>query len=313
MQTLNVLAIDDNPNDLLLLRRKLERLGQWSVEFKGLNNIEDAQRALINGADADVVFLDYRLGATDGVEGIQRLRSAGVRLPLVLLTGQGDERLAARSRRSGADDYLCKDDLNENALVESLRYVLEQYRKEQKRSKALREALVDGLTGMAVKEYFHRRAEEEFVRGRRYGSPLSFLLLDLDHFKAVNDTWGHFAGDSVLRETAREIRMCLRATDIAGRFGGEEFGVILPECDLAGALLTAERIREQVRDREISHDGQVIRVTLSGGVSAVDDSIASATHALQLADEALYRAKREGRNRICAAANQPGELPCSGK
>ena len=304
MQTLNVLAIDDNPNDLLLLRRKLERLGQWSVEFKGLNNIEDAQRALTAGSDADVVFLDYRLGATDGVEGIQRLRSAGIRVPLVLLTGQGDERLAARSRREGADDYLCKDDLSETALVESLRYVLEQYHKQQKRSRALRDALVDGLTGMFVKEYFHRRAEEEFVRARRYSGELAFLLLDLDHFKAVNDTWGHFAGDTVLRECARTIRACLRASDMSGRFGGEEFAVVLPECDLAGALETGERIRRQVELLEVRHDGKVIRVSLSGGVSAMHPGMLSAAHALQLADEALYRAKHDGRNRLCIAQEQ---------
>jgi diguanylate cyclase (GGDEF)-like protein len=301
MQTLNVLAIDDNPNDLLLLRRKLERLGQWTVEFKGHNNIDDAQKALAAGADADVVFMDYHLGATDGVEGIQRLRSAGIRLPLVLLTGQGDERLAARSRRSGADDYLCKDDLNEGALVESLRYVLEQYRIQQRRSRALRDSLVDGLTGMLIKDYFHRRAEEEFARARRYSSELAFLLLDLDHFKAVNDTWGHFAGDTVLRECARAIRTSLRATDIAGRFGGEEFAVILPECGLAGALETAERIRQQIEALEIRHDANVVRITVSGGAVILRDGMVSAAQALQLADNALYRSKHEGRNRISAA------------
>jgi diguanylate cyclase (GGDEF)-like protein len=189
-------------------------------------------------------------------------------------------------------------------LIESLRYVLEQYRRQQKRSRALRDSLVDGLTGLFVKEYFHRRAEEEFVRAKRYGSPLACLLLDLDHFKAVNDTWGHFAGDSVLRECSRALRMCLRASDIAGRFGGEEFAIVLPECDLAGALETGERIRSRVEELEINHDGRLIHVTLSGGAALLSDGMVSTAQALQLADGALYRAKHEGRNRICA-----GEKP----
>jgi DNA-binding NarL/FixJ family response regulator len=151
-ETINVLAVDDNPTDLILLRRALERSGKWQVTYMGVNTIEEAEALLCEGRMFDLGFMDYRLGSVDGVEGIRRLRSLGHRFPFVMLTGQGDERIAAASRRNGASDYLCKDDLTTGALDDSLRYVIAEYKKERRQSKALKEALTDGLTGLFVKD-----------------------------------------------------------------------------------------------------------------------------------------------------------------
>jgi diguanylate cyclase (GGDEF)-like protein len=301
-EAMSVLAIDDNPTDLVLLRRALERLGDWQVSFTGVNTLEQAEGLLGDGASFDILFIDYRLGATDGLEGIRRLRSAGCRIPAVLLTGQGDERVAALSRRQGASDYLCKDDLVSGALGESLRFVMSEYQRQRRDSRALKEALTDGLTGLSVKEYLHKRAGEEVSRAFRYGTPLSCIMLDLDHFKRVNDEHGHLAGDAVLRRCAEVVRLSLRTSDIAGRFGGEEMCLILPQCALDRAVMIAERIRAEIERLEIPYREKLLRVTVSGGVSAVDERADSAESLIEAADEALYEAKRTGRNRVCRRA-----------
>jgi diguanylate cyclase (GGDEF)-like protein len=300
-ETINVLAVDDNPTDLILLRRALERSGKWQVTFLGVNTIEEAESLLCEGRMFDLGFMDYRLGSVDGVEGIRRLRSLGHRFPFVMLTGQGDERIAAASRRNGASDYLCKDDLTTGALDDSLRYVIAEYKKERRQSKALKEALTDGLTGLFVKDYLHRRAEDEVNRARRYDTPLACIMLDLDHFKSVNDVHGHLAGDEVLRRCAELVRSGLRNTDIAGRFGGEEMCLLLPQCRLESAVVIAERIRQELEALQIPHREKFLQVTVSGGVSAVDASTTTADELIEAADKALYEAKRTGRNRICAA------------
>lgn len=298
---LSVLAVDDNAADLTLLRRALQKIKRWNIQFEGVTSVEDAQRLLNHGAGCDVIFMDYRLGATDGVEAIARLRSMGCRVPIVLLTGQGDERLAAASRRQGANDYLCKDDATTEMLEESLRYVISEYVRERRDSNAIRAATTDGLTGLMVKDYMNKRANDELERARRHGSPLSCIMFDLDHFKRVNDDYGHLAGDDVLRRCAEIVRRNLRATDIAGRFGGEEICAFLPECSLSHALRIAERVRAEIEELATPCGDLVIRSTISGGVSETAPNVETIEGLINAADRALYKAKREGRNRVCAA------------
>ncbi len=308
-ETLTVLAVDDNPTDLVLLRRALERSPSWNIDFHGAASYAEAEGLLAGGSHYDLVFMDYRLGADDGVEGIRRLRASGYRFPLILLTGQGDERVAAASRRSGGSDYLCKDDLMTAALDDSVRFVLNEYRQQRRHSQALRDALTDGLTGLVIKDYLHRRADEEVQRAQRYGTPLACVMIDLDHFKSVNDVHGHLAGDEVLRQCAEVVRGSLRATDIAGRFGGEEICLILPQCTLDSAVVIAERIRRQVEELQISFRGRNIQVTLSAGVAAIDHEVCSADELIEAADTALYTAKRTGRNRVCQPVAKSTERP----
>jgi diguanylate cyclase (GGDEF)-like protein len=126
-------------------------------------------------------------------------------------------------------------------------------------------------------------------------------MLDLDHFKSVNDVHGHLAGDEVLRRCAELVRSGLRSTDIAGRFGGEEICLILPQCRLESAVVIAERIRQELEVLQIPYREKFLQVTVSGGVSAVDVTTTSGDELIEAADQALYEAKRTGRNRICAA------------
>ncbi len=156
---------------------------------------------------------------------------------------------------------------------------------------------LDGLTGLFNRSHWESRLAEEFRRSRRSGAPLALVMFDLDHFKAINDTFGHPAGDDILRGVGDRLRMILRETDIAGRYGGEEFGVIATDCTAEGACVLAERIRSGIEAHAFEHDGREIQVTVSLGVAGSDCTADNHERLIARADEALYRSKREGRNR----------------
>jgi|GEM_PF-1826046 len=161
-------------------------------------------------------------------------------------------------------------------------------------------ATTDGLTRLANRRHFMERAESEFERSRRYGRELSAFLLDADHFKAINDSYGHDAGDRTLRLLAATCRESLRHLDIIGRYGGEEFVVLLPETSAALALDTAERLRKRIEELRIPAKDREIRLTVSIGVATADAATESVAALINQADRALYEAKRGGRNRVSA-------------
>jgi len=159
-------------------------------------------------------------------------------------------------------------------------------------------AITDGLTRMHTRRYLNDRFEEEFGRARSKKSPLSLLMIDVDHFKKVNDQYGHLTGDMVLREVARIIAAQIREIDIAGRYGGEEFCVILPDTDKPGALVVAERIRVAVHEQKIKAYDATLAISISIGVAAFPDDAMQMEELLDKSDWALYRAKKSGRNRV---------------
>ncbi|TPW17527.1 MAG: hypothetical protein FD130_631 [Halothiobacillaceae bacterium] len=156
----------------------------------------------------------------------------------------------------------------------------------------------DGLTDIYNRRFFEQTLMREYSRAQRYGSTLSLALLDLDHFKSINDMHGHLAGDDVLREAAQRLGSGLRDTDIFARYGGEEFAVILPETTLTGALVVAERLREAVDATPIMHNTQPLIVTISVGVTEFRPDIGRYEELIKEADLALYTSKSSGRNRV---------------
>lgn len=159
-------------------------------------------------------------------------------------------------------------------------------------------AITDGLTGLHTRRHFMERFEEEFARSKLRGLALSFLMVDIDHFKRINDKHGHLVGDQVLREVGRLLVQSTREIDIAGRFGGEEFCVILPDTDQERALLVAERIRQAFCEQKVRAYDAVLDVTISIGVATFPDDAHQKEKLLDKADRALYRAKNLGRNRV---------------
>ena len=167
-------------------------------------------------------------------------------------------------------------------------------------------ATFEGLTGLYRREALLEILDREWSRSQRYERPLAVALADLDHFKEINDRYGHLAGDLVLQRVAAELRNQLRETDFIGRYGGEEFLIVLPETTLEGGRLFAEKMRQRIEGLEIPIEaGETVRVTLSIGVAARegerDDGRARSRALLAAADEALYAAKSDGRNRVIAA------------
>lgn len=156
----------------------------------------------------------------------------------------------------------------------------------------------DHLTGLANRRAFFEAAEIELARWQRSPRPLSLIVFDADHFKRVNDTHGHPAGDVVLRRLADTLMATFRDVDVVARIGGEEFAVLLPSTDLSGAMAVADRLRQAVESQPVEVDGVMIRSTLSGGVATMDDGITGLDALMKRADQALYAAKAGGRNRI---------------
>ncbi|MCU0242331.1 MAG: sensor domain-containing diguanylate cyclase [Vicinamibacteria bacterium] len=168
------------------------------------------------------------------------------------------------------------------------------------RDEAKRQAATDSLTGIANRRHFVDMAERLIAQALRYGRPCAMLLVDLDGFKETNDTHGHAAGDALLKDFVAVCQKTLRECDLLGRLGGDEFAAILPETSAAMALVTAERLRSAVEAEETMINDRRLRMTVSVGVAAVDESSRTLDLLLKQADSALYEAKRRGRNRVLA-------------
>ncbi len=229
-------------------------------------------------------------------------RDAGERLlPLLALlpVRAGDE--LARALAQGWDEAV-RDDTppaevaGRLARLVTLRARVDELLAEQRRLADLSQ--VDGLTGLGNRRAFDERLAEEFLRAQRYDDHLALVMADVDHFKQVNDAFGHLVGDEVLQSVAQALEASVRETDFIGRYGGEEFGVLLPRTNLAGALTVAERIGTELRRLKVGAHA-TIRVTASLGVSGYPGrNVTSPESLVRTADEALFKAKRDGRNRI---------------
>ena len=159
---------------------------------------------------------------------------------------------------------------------------------------------IDGLTQIFNKRYFVETIEREVSRCHRYGRALTLVMIDIDHFKQINDNFGHHAGDHVLKQLASAIKTKIRREDVFARYGGEEFAIILPEIDLPGAVATAEKVRKVVEKQKFLFEDQQIPVTISLGVASISNDTAEVQSLLKHADERLYEAKQKGRNRVCS-------------
>jgi diguanylate cyclase (GGDEF)-like protein len=251
----------------------------------------------------DLVLLDVVMPTWDGFKVASIIKSQARFVPVILLTSLADIDSKRRGQAAGADDFLTKP-VNPIELQIRISAML--------RIKALTDELglanrrlaelaqTDALTGLHNRRYFDACYAEECERANRYGRPLGVLALDIDHFKSVNDTYGHGAGDDVLREVARSLSTsCVRRADRVARVGGEEFAIIAVETELAGLLTLAERLRRGVEELRITTASQELRVTVSIGAAAWPRGAGFEPGMLHAdADAALYDAKRGGRNRV---------------
>jgi two-component system, cell cycle response regulator len=293
-----VLLIDDDRLQHRLTQGYFANFKTARFELEWAESYQAGLEKLVRG-DYAACLLDYQLGARDGLELIREAARAGCRTPIIFLTAETGANVDMEAMEAGALDYLVKGEFNAQTLERSLRYAVKLGETlEELRRLATR----DPLTGLFNRREIERLFAEEAERARRFERSLGVVLLDLDHFKRVNDEHGHAAGDSVLRNAASRIASVVRTVDRVGRLGGEEFIVMLPEAGASVSAEIADRIVQEMAARpfEVS-DNVALRVTMSAGSAAAIGSEIEIQQLLERADQALYKAKELGRNRFVAA------------
>lgn len=304
-----ILVVDDVSKNLQVIVEILERVG-YETTFAS-----SGQQALerVNAAKPDLILLDLMMPEMNGLEVCEKLKADSelADIPIIFLTASTEKEHLLQAFEKGAMDYITKPFYAPELLARvrthlELRYARKELKKllnEQKEfiQELERLATTDSLTGVFNRRHLFTLAEQELNRALRYNSSFSVLVLDIDCFKQINDTYGHAVGDHALSVIAKTILNCLRTVDFFGRFGGEEFVAFLPETDIDAALLAAERIRENVEKTAISTPGKQIFITISIGVAAYKLGDETVDAIVQRADQALYQAKHQGRNRVVAS------------
>ncbi|MEE9291619.1 MAG: diguanylate cyclase [Acidobacteriota bacterium] len=307
-------------------RDSVDLLAEWlGMEGYQVQTATDGSTALqqISPRPPDLILLDLMIPPPDGIEVIRTVKKdrALAGIPIVVMTVKRDVASKVQALRAGADEFIVKpfhfDELDavlraalkRRYLYSSLERSNRQLRETNER--LLKMSVTDDRTNMLNDRYLNRRLSEEFKRAQRYGAPLSVVILDLDHFKQINDKYGHDCGDQVLRSFGKVVLDSARETDIVGRFGGEEFLMILPNAVGIRAAIVAERVRRAAEEQVYKYKEFLVRVTVSAGIASYPANRQVRTEAdlLKAADDAMYRAKKVSRNKVIIdRASMPSDI-----
>ena len=312
---MRILIADDDPVSLHLLQT---RLTQWGYEVVTCADGHGAARALQAEDAPRLAILDWMMPGRNGVEVCRDIRTLAHEdyIYIILLTAKDRKEDLLAALEAGVDDYLTKpyDPAELKARLRAGQRILDLQAELITAREALRfRATRDPLTGLWNRGAIQEIVDRELARSHREGQALSLGIADLDHFKGINDTYGHAAGDAVLREATRRLQQTLRLYDSLGRYGGEEFLIVLPGCNAATAPPVAERLRASISEAPfILREGPLL-VTISLGVTSLcpgpaedftrtrEDLAATHDALVRAADLALYQAKQEGRNRVASS------------
>lgn len=310
---MRILIVDDSKTIRQMVAEYLKTMGHEVVYS------ENGQQCLdyITHNDVDLILMDVEMPGLNGWEATKAIRDYKKSdwFPIIFLTSRTDDDSFRNGILAGGDAYLSKPlnplRLQITVLAMERIYVMRQrLQKTQRELEAAnleleRLSFYDQLTGLANRRNFDNTLDRQFALARRNKSPLSLIICDIDYFKIYNDKYGHQQGDNCLAQVGRLIsEQVVRSTDLACRYGGEEFTVILPDTGLQGARLVAEKIRQHVFDSQIPHIGSKVApsVSLSLGVASYAGQFKIAPDVTKAADGALYKAKEQGRNRVEIAA-----------
>jgi two-component system, cell cycle response regulator len=299
-----ILTVEDRHESSVWLSQALQPENNVDV-------VSTFEEALMNVRDNvyDLIIVSLGVRGFDGLRLCSQIRSLpeGRNVPILVVVSEGERRKLNHALDMGVNDYLARP-IDKNELLARVRTQLRKKRyTDQLRQNvqlSLEMAVTDQLTGLHNRRYMSRHLDNLILSAQKSGKPLAFLILDIDYFKAINDKHGHDVGDEVLREFAGRITANVRGIDLACRYGGEEFVIVMPDTDIPLAFTVAERLRKAVEDKPFVEDLSPgnLSVTISIGIAASEGEGDSADALLRRADQALYRAKHEGRNRVIADA-----------
>lgn len=289
---LEILYVDDDHDDFLLTKAMLHSHARDEYRLSWVDSMEQGIERLKSDAP-DACLVDYQLGARTGLDFVRSAKEAGFEGPMILLTGRSDDDLDRQALAAGAVDYLEKSAVNAGLLARAIRYGVHRKRIERELSYL---ASNDHLTGLRNRASFDGELRRATASCIRTGKPFALLLLDIDHFKEINDSLGHQIGDALLIEVANRLKDCCRGGDVVSRWGGDEFAVVAESIGSAlGAANLANRIVNAMT-RPFEHEGSTIRTSASVGIVYCNEELAERPELLSFADQALYRAKAAGRN-----------------
>jgi two-component system cell cycle response regulator len=293
-----VLVVDDSKTIRVILCTYLKTHG---FEVAEAGDGEAALRCLEAG-EFDVIVTDLMMPALDGFGLIEAIKARDVPAEIILVTNNAEQDAVVRALRLGAHDFLTKPLPGADAVVLTVTRALEKKRLKDTNARLMRELAAqsrrDGLTGLLNRRVFDESLAQELVRARRYDFPLCLAMVDIDHFKRVNDACGHPAGDEVLRQVARRLESGTRQSDQVFRYGGEEFAVLFAHTPLQEAAEVCARLLVRLRATPIDASGSAFSITASIGLACAGGEADASDALVERADQALYQAKADGRNRV---------------
>ena len=290
---IRVLIVEEDEIDATFVTRLLASCPDHTFVVDHARSLSDASEKL-SGSDYDVALMELSLPDAVGLEAFEKIRALDARLPIVMLTGMDDEKVGLKAIESGAQDFIAKEHVSGRMLYRVLRFAIARQLKVMGFQAA---ADTDPLTGLPNRRYLQSHFDKILKGSQSKGSPISLAIVDVDHFKSVNDRYGHFVGDAVLKEIARVMTSALGDDAHAMRIGGEEFAALLPGNDLGDGCRHVDHFLKALASTSMVFDDLSIRVTASAGVIELGES-EPWDNAYVAADTALYEAKSLGRNRL---------------
>ena len=304
-RTIRVLVVEDSPTDQFIIRHALERYEEADFEVEVLSSTKGLG-SILEKVDVDLLLLDYDLPGQSGLEFLRSLPDRHELPPIIMLTGSGDELVAKEAILSGAYDYFLKSRIEPQALGKAISECLEKAALEKaahrRKLETERLAVIDALTDLYNRRYLADALRRECRRLSRYGGELACLMIDIDGFKRHNDLHGHLHGDAILRQVATLVSASIRDCDIAARYGGDEFCILLTETHHEGAIHLAERLRASIAEQRLVVGA--LPITVSIGVFTATGELALSPEAMiDGADTALRRAKAAGKDQVHATSS----------
>ncbi|MDJ0837894.1 MAG: diguanylate cyclase [Acidobacteriota bacterium] len=299
LPTIKVLLLDDDKQDYILVSRMLDKVPERRFHVDWVATYDEACKA-VEKDEHDAYLIDVMLGTHSGVDLLEESLRNGFKKPMIMLTAHGDVQLDLKVIQMGAADYVPKRELSPTLLGRTIIHAIER---NQLMEKLYYQATHDEVTGLYNRKFILEQLASLISSAKRHQFSLSFCLCDLDYFKQINDAHGHLTGDQVLHEFGLVLSRGVRAEDLPGRYGGDEFCIVFPHATPEQAMISVERIRQQVGELSFkAESGETFRATATFGIADMAEGRDTPRDLILAADKALFKAKEAGRNR-CVAFN----------